>query len=77
MLSDQDENKTEEGMSVLPDIVLYLLSWCALKGGFVPLEDSNPLKCYQHVVIVPPPSPIPPPRLYGCYSTYGGQLHDC
>lgn len=29
---------------------LDLLSWCALKDGFVPLEDSNPLRCYQHVV---------------------------
>lgn len=40
-----DENKS--GLTLL-----FLVPWCALKEGFVPLEDfSNPLKYYHHVIV--------------------------
>lgn len=40
-----DENKSRLAL-------LVLVPWCALKEGFVPLEDfSNPLKYYQHVIV--------------------------
>lgn len=32
--------------------LLFLVPRCALKEGFVPLEDFlNPLKYYQHVIV--------------------------
>jgi len=42
----------KECLNSLALTLLRLLSWCALKEGFVPHEDSEPLKYYQHVVIV-------------------------
>lgn len=41
MLSDQDENKKYLNSLTLP--LLPLVYWCALKEGFIPLEDFQTL----------------------------------
>lgn len=48
MLSDLEDNKSEEkknqtNLDSLAPTRLFLVSWCALKEGFVPLEDFQTL----------------------------------
>lgn len=47
MLSDLEDNKSEEekktNLDSLAWTLLFLVSWCALKEGFVPLEDFQTL----------------------------------